>query len=185
MKRIGTRLFAVLVFFAAMFGQANAVVIISYSDIGSDLVFNYSGSLNTAIAAGSSFSTQYATIGIQSSSDPTFYSASSGYRETLSVNYLGPNNPGLFATNAPSFMNVMPGSSSSGTSFMVRLNNATSGSGTTSVDLYGNWGAANAPIVGVLTIANHGDGQRLHHPDRRGRYHLSASCGGSARTRCG
>ena len=135
---------------------AHADVVIEYSDVGSDLVFSWSGSLN--IALGDGFDPpggpSFATIGVQGAgNEPTFYSAPQSQPPISTPTYTGPNNPGLFATTAPPFgSGIMPGSTSTGLPFMFRVNNAVSG--TTFVQMWGDWGAANTPITGTMTIAN-------------------------------
>lgn len=131
----------------------NADVIITYADLGSDLVFNYSGTLDAdASYTGTSGGLVYATVGVQNSGNsPTFYSANGFWGGVPDVTYLGANNPGLFATNAPSFTSVMPGSTASGTVFLFRVNRALTG--TTSVNVWGDWGSAGSLINGSLTIA--------------------------------
>ena len=90
----------------------------------------------------------------------TFYSAPRMLPHRLqiddSISYLGTNNPGLFATLAPDWSQtpgIMPGSSSTGLGFMFRVNNTFSGE-IVSVDIWGDWGAANTPFSGTMTIAN-------------------------------
>jgi hypothetical protein len=131
---------------------ANADMIIEYSDVGSDLFFSWSGSLNATAGDGvPNGGPIYATIGVQSGgNNPTFYSAPASFSITSTL-YLGPNNPGLFATLAPVWTSFMPGSTSTGDSFMFRVNNAVTG--TTSVNVWGDWGPSGAPITGTMTIA--------------------------------
>ena len=143
------------VLFAAV-GQAQAGMIIQYADVGSDLFFSWSGSLNAAAGDGVDppGGPTYATIAIQGD-NPTFYSAPKSHPDYIfGIQYTGPNNPGYFATSAPQWgfsSHIMAGSTSTGLPFLFRLNNATSG--TTSLDVWADWGPANSPIVGTMTIA--------------------------------
>lgn len=136
--------------------SSHASVVIEYSDVGSDLFFSWSGSLN--VIAGDGIDPPggptYATIGIQSSGNwPTFYSAPQSHPPGIGVSYTGTNNPGLFATSAPDFtQSIMPGSTSTGLPFLFRINNALTG--TTAVNIWADWGAANTLFTGTMTIAN-------------------------------
>ena len=134
---------------------ANAGLIIEYSDVGTDLLFSWSGSLNAIAGDGIDpiGGPTYATIGVQSSgNNPTFYSAPLSHPPGVSgVTYTGANNPGLFATNAPTWSSFMTGSTSTGLPFLFRVNNAISG--TTSVNIWADWGAANTAFSGTMTIA--------------------------------
>lgn len=131
---------------ATMAGQVQAGgVIITYKDVGSDLQFNYSGSLN--VATGFTFVQNYSTVSVQGGSSPLFYSASAeGYAAT---DFTVTHTAGSFATNLPTFSPVQ--GTRSGTSFLFRLNNGATGPAT-SVDLWGDWGAANTLINGQLTL---------------------------------
>ncbi|MCA9064875.1 MAG: PEP-CTERM sorting domain-containing protein [Planctomycetaceae bacterium] len=131
-------------------------VIINASDTGGGLVLAFSGSLNATAGDGipDPGSTARRTIGIQSLASPTFYSVPVGIAHPGSpaITYTGPNNPGLFATNAPVYNSIQGGATATGTAFMFRLNSATLGSGTTTIDFWADWGPANTPFSGALTL---------------------------------
>ena len=123
---------------------SQAGLIITYQDVGSDLQFDYSGSLNIATASASS--SNLATVSLDP--NPVFFSAShqgfAGQDDSVS------GTSGLFATNLPTFSSIQ--GTRSGTSFLFRLNNP--GQATENLQLWGDWGAANAPINGQLILTN-------------------------------
>lgn len=136
---------ACLAMVVATAGQIQADVIITYQDFGSDLKFNFSGSMN--VATPTPANGPYATASLQAGSHPLFYSASTfGFAGTVSS---VTHTPGPFATNLPAFAAIQ--GTHSGTSFLFRLPLGNPGPAS-SLDLYGNWGAANSPINGQLIL---------------------------------
>lgn len=125
---------------------AQADVVITFQDVGPDLHFDFSGSLNVSTLGGGA-ATDYATVSLQSGVSPVFYSASFENFAGSDANVT--HTPGAFATNLPSFSPVQ--GTSSGTSLLFRLNDGSPGPAT-SLDLSGDWGAENAPIDGQLIL---------------------------------
>lgn len=146
MRRMVGCLSAVVLLLSAC-GQADADVIITYQNVGANLQFNYSGSLN--VSTGPGFNNAYATVSNQGGS-PVFYSST--FEAYAASDFSVTHTPGAFATNLPAFVGPNPiEGPRSGSSFLFRVNNAIPGPAT-SVDLWGDWGSANAPINGQLTL---------------------------------
>ena len=130
---------------------ARADVVITYQNVGLDLHFDFLGSLN--VATSDTITRNFATVSKQEVGSgvfsPVFYSASEeGFAGSDgSVTHT----PGPFATNLPLFSEIQ--GTSSGTSFMFRLNDGDPGPAD-SLSLWGDWGAAGAPINGQLILTD-------------------------------
>lgn len=128
-------------------GQARADVIIHYRDVGSNLQFDYSGSLN--VVATPYYSGTYATAAVVGGDAPIFYSLGPNYSFGVSDASVT-HTPGPFATNLPAYSLPVQGTRS-GTPFAFLLDGGIPGPATR-LDLWGNWGAANSPINGQLVL---------------------------------
>lgn len=148
MKRGVKLAVACVAMLVATAGQLKASLIIIYQDIGSDLRFDYSGSLGVA-ANGNSFQA-FATVSNQSG-NPVFYSTGDSGDYGFAGSSALTQTSGPFATNLPAFASVQ--GTTTGTSFMFRLNGGIPDPAS-SISIWGNWGSANSPIVGQLIITD-------------------------------
>lgn len=132
----------------AMVGQLKAGVIITYQDIGSDLRFDYSGSLSVDSLGGQTYFGTFATASSQVLS-PVFYSSG----DSSEHRFVGDSNvthtPGPFATNLPPYSQVH--GTTTGTAFLFRLIQFNP-ERALYIQIWGDWGAANSPINGQLIL---------------------------------
>ena len=129
-------------------GQVRGNVIITYLDVGADLQFDISGSLSGVTVGGTNII--YATASEQALGSPVFYNSPSDF-SFVGIDFTVAHTAGPFATNLPAF-NAIDGTSS-GTGFLFRLTGGDPGPAS-SLELWGDWGAANAPINGQMILTN-------------------------------
>jgi hypothetical protein len=159
MRSVSTRFAsAFFVAVAALAGfvapSARGDIVEGYQDVGSDLQFDWSGSLN--LAGPGSFSSTLARIGagasIPSSAYQYFYGFSGAYGQSLTNSFTrtpGPNTEWIFG-NAADFVSSTTGSSITGDTFGMSF---LTSNDTLTIFLPANYVAGTA-ISGTMTIPN-------------------------------
>jgi len=149
---------AVFVAVAALAGvvapSAHGDILVGYQDVGSDLRFDWSGSLN--LAGPGSFGSTLARIGagasIPSSAYQYFYGFSGSYGQSLTNSFTrtpGPNTEWIFG-NAADFVSSTTGSSITGDTFGMSF---LTSNDTVTIFLPANY-VAGTNISGTMTIPN-------------------------------
>ena len=128
---------------------ALAGVIITYQDVGSNLQFDYAGSLNYTASGSSSY--PYGAVGLQGDYNPIFYNNPDEYGWLPDVSLVS-HTAGLWGTSMSQVTCYTCSVASSGDTFMMRMNFNDSLPVADSLNIWGDWGAANTAFAGSLTV---------------------------------
>jgi hypothetical protein len=148
--RIKLGLVAAVACSASLVIPVHASVIITYKDAGSNIQFDYSGSLGFSTTATTNSNT-YGAVGIFAGT-PIFYSTGD-----TSHGYTG-NHPVIVTDDSwgltlPVVSSLYSATAQSGTALMFRLGLDGGGAGIDNMQIWGDWGAANTNFTGSLSVS--------------------------------